>query len=290
MGKKRKNKDRVDPTLPPEEKVAKLVEKSAAKVENREWAAAENFAKQAVAECREHFNRDEDNILHARSNLQLGRVSLKQGHFAQARKPIDTAQRVAEANSDLWLKSEVYALQADLCFMQKKKNNGMHDEGKKWREKQWKEEEKARRKDLAAGPTYAPPPPAQGMVMGLNPYMQPPPQHLRGMMLPPQGGPYMQPPMPQPQHFPPHQGYMPVPNLGNRGPPRGPVPVPVPVPVAAAAPAVAASQPASSSPEKPATTKASENPAAKGPSQQMIWAEDSDVSMEEKRAQMYKAK
>ena len=99
MGKKRKNKDRIDATLPPEQKIQKLVELSEKKQLDRDWNGAEKMARQAVAEARDHLYRNENDILHAKSNLQLGLVNLARGHFAQARKPIEIAQKIAEASS-----------------------------------------------------------------------------------------------------------------------------------------------------------------------------------------------
>jgi hypothetical protein len=122
--------------LPPSQKVAKLVERSESKTETRDFAAAEKFAREAVALAREHFYNDENNLLHARSNLQVAFVQLKQGHYSKARKPLEIAQKVAEASNDHWLRSEVYGALAAACFLQKKKGNGMSEEGKNWRMKQ----------------------------------------------------------------------------------------------------------------------------------------------------------
>ena len=301
MGKKRKNKDRVDPSLPPSQKFAKLVERSESKTETRDFAAAEKFAREAVALAREHFYNDENNLLHARSNLQVAFVQLKQGHYSKARKPLEIAQKVAEASNDHWLRSEVYGALAAACFLQKKKGNGMSEEGKNWRMKQEKEEEKARQKELAAGPKYEGPPGAMGMgPVGMMPpapggygYMAPPP-----MMMMPQGMPFHHPGVPA---FPP---------VAALSPGRGNFP-PVAAPTAPAAgappsaqPSVAASAPAASpkaAPQAPASTEqprtaATAAPAATSPGKpapgsgrlpHLIWSEDS-LSMEEKRALLVK--
>ena len=293
MGKKRKNKDRVDPSLPPSQKVAKLVERSESKTETRDFAAAEKYAREAVALAREHFYNDENNLLHARSNLQVAFVQLKQGHYSKARKPLEIAQKVAEASSDHWLRSEVYGALAAACFLQKKKGNGMSEEGKNWRMKQEKEEEKARQKELAAGPKYEGPPGAMGMgPPGMMPpppggfgYMAPPP-----MMMMPQGMPFHHPGVraPMPANFPP----VAAPTAPAAGAPPSAQP-----PVAASAPA-ASPKPA---PQAPASTEqprtgATAAPAATSPGKpapgsgrlpHLIWSEDS-LSMEEKRALLVK--
>ena len=293
MGKKRKNKDRVDPSLPPSQKVAKLVERSESKTETRDFAAAEKFAREAVALAREHFYNDENNLLHARSNLQVAFVQLKQGHYSKARKPLEIAQKVAEASNDHWLRSEVYGALAAACFLQKKKGNGMSEEGKNWRMKQEKEEEKARQKELAAGPKYEGPPGAMGMgPVGMMPpapggygYMAPPP-----MMMMPQGMPFHHPGVqaPMPANFPP----VAAPTAPAAGAPPS------------AQPSVAASAPAASpkaAPQAPASTEqprtgATAAPAATSPGKpapgsgrlpHLIWSEDS-LSMEEKRALLVK--
>ncbi|WZN63070.1 hypothetical protein HKI87_07g46150 [Chloropicon roscoffensis] len=327
MGKKRKNKDRVDPSLPPSQKVAKLVERSESKTETRDFAAAEKYAREAVALAREHFYNDENNLLHARSNLQVAFVQLKQGHYSKARKPLEIAQKVAEASSDHWLRSEVYGALAAACFLQKKKGNGMSEEGKNWRMKQEKEEEKARQKELAAGPKYEGPPGAMGMgPVGMMPpppggygYMAPPP-----MMMMPQGMPLHHPGVPA---FPPVAALSPgvpafppvaalspgvpaFPPVAALSPGRGNFP-PVAAPTAPAAgapplaqPPVAASAPAASpkaAPQAPASieqpqTAATAAPAATSPGKpapgsgrlpHLIWSEDS-LSMEEKRALLVK--
>jgi len=293
MGKKRKNKDRVDPSLPPSQKVAKLVERSESKTETRDFAAAEKFAREAVALAREHFYNDENNLLHARSNLQVAFVQLKQGHYSKARKPLEIAQKVAEASNDHWLRSEVYGALAAACFLQKKKGNGMSEEGKNWRMKQEKEEEKARQKELAAGPKYEGPPGA----MGMGPV---------GMMVPPPGGyGYMAPPpmMMMPQGMPFHHPGVQAPMPANFPPVAAPT-APAAGAPPSAQPPVAASAPAASpkaAPQAPASTEqprtaATAAPAATSPGKpapgsgrlpHLIWSEDS-LSMEEKRALLVK--
>ena len=293
MGKKRKNKDRVDPSLPPSQKVAKLVERSESKTETRDFAAAEKFAREAVALAREHFYNDENNLLHARSNLQVAFVQLKQGHYSKARKPLEIAQKVAEASNDHWLRSEVYGALAAACFLQKKKGNGMSEEGKNWRMKQEKEEEKARQKELAAGPKYEGPPGA----MGMGPV---------GMMVPPPGGyGYMAPPpmMMMPQGMPFHHPGVQAPMPANFPPVAAPT-APAAGAPPSAQPSVAASAPAASpkaAPQAPASTEqprtaATAAPAATSPGKpapgsgrlpHLIWSEDS-LSMEEKRALLVK--
>jgi hypothetical protein len=226
MGKKRKA-FHLDESLSAEQKVEKLVEQSVKKAATKDWNAAENMARKAVALARESFYRDEGHILHAKSNLQLGIVNLSRGHYAQARKPIEIAQKIAESNNDHWFRAKVYGAQADLCFIQKRKNNDFHQQGKKFRYLQEKEEEKARQKEFSGGPA------AQHMNVThppLPPGTAPPP-------LPPYGaassGPAYEPPPPPggPPPLPPSSSYgnrnAPPPYLHNRyhmGPPQPPPP------------------------------------------------------------------
>ena len=106
MGKKRKA-FHLDESLSAEQKVEKLVEQSVKKAATKDWNAAENMARKAVALARESFYREEGHILHAKSNLQLGIVNLSRGHYAQARKPIEIAQKIAESNNDHWFRAKV---------------------------------------------------------------------------------------------------------------------------------------------------------------------------------------
>ena len=251
------------------------MEVSEKKVENKDFAAAESLARQAVTLARDSFK--EENILQARSNLQLGMVNLKRGFFAQARKPIEVAQKVAEANSDHWLRAQIYGAQADLCFIQGrgKKEGGREkrEEGKKWRSKQEKEEKKARQKDLAAGPAYEPIPPLGGPGP-LPPMHAPFPNFV--------GGPPMPLPMQMPVPIPMQMPLRPPPQMAQA--PRILVPQ---VPPAAAA----QTAPASASPTKAAAQEGASKDKGdphhqqhKTKQQEMIWTGTEDQSMEEKRS------
>ena len=251
------------------------MEVSEKKVENKDFAAAESLARQAVTLARDSFK--EGNILQARSNLQLGMVNLKRGFFAQARKPIEVAQKVAEANSDHWLRAQIYGAQADLCFIQgrgkKERGQEKREEGKKWRSKQEKEEKKARQKDLAAGPAYEPIPPLGGPGP-LPPMHAPFPNFV--------GGPPMPLPMQMPVPIPMQMPLRPPPQMAQA--PRILVPQ---VPPAAAA----QTAPASASPTKAAAQEGASKDKGdphhqqhKTKQQEMIWTGTEDQSMEEKRS------
>mmetsp|Transcript_33667 Transcript_33667/g.72817 ORF Transcript_33667/g.72817 Transcript_33667/m.72817 type:complete len:361 (+) Transcript_33667:148-1230(+) len=240
MGKKRKNRgDRIDEALPPDQKAAKMLALSERKAEEKDWAAAEKVAQQAVLQAKEFLSTcpppqegSDSGMLLGKVNLQLGLVKLSLAKFAQARKPIEVAQQVAEGSGDHWFRAQVYGAQADLCYLQKRKNNGMSEEAQKFRKLQEKEEEKARQKDqqLASsstkvgpgGPAYEPvpaPAPGLGPFGGRPPHphalphhggggmMRPPMMHPRPMMgmgppmmyrppMPPMMGGMMRPPMP----------------------------------------------------------------------------------------------
>ena len=251
------------------------MEVSEKKVENKDFAAAESLARQAVTLARDSFK--EGNILQARSNLQLGMVNLKRGFFAQARKPIEVAQKVAEANSDHWLRAQIYGAQADLCFIQGrgKKEGGREkrEEGKKWRSKQEKEEKKARQKDLAAGPAYEPIPPLGGPGP-LPPMHAPFPNFVGG------------PPMPLPMQMP-----VPIPmQMPLRPPPQMAQAPQILVPQVPPA-AAAQTAPASASPTKAAAQEGASKDKGdphhqqhKTKQQEMIWTGTEDQSMEEKRS------
>ena len=251
------------------------MEVSEKKAENKDFAAAESLARQAVTLARDSFK--EGNILQARSNLQLGMVNLKRGFFAQARKPIEVAQKVAEANSDHWLRAQIYGAQADLCFIQgrgkKERGQEKREEGKKWRSKQEKEEKKARQKDLAAGPAYEPIPPL-GVPGPLPPMRAPFPNFV--------GGPPMPLPMQMPVPIPMQMPLRPPPQMAQA--PRILVPQ---VPPAAAA----QTAPASASPTKAAAQEGASKDKGdphhqqhKTKQQEMIWTGTEDQSMEEKRS------
>ena len=126
MGKRKSKLASRDQVQPGAAKVAKLIETASAKLQVKEWGAAENLSRQAIAEAREHL--DSNDLLQGRANLQLGNVMLSRGHYAQARKPIEAAQRVAEAGSDHMFRSQVYGAMADLYFLQKRRNNEFHKE------------------------------------------------------------------------------------------------------------------------------------------------------------------
>ena len=251
------------------------MEVSEKKAENKDFAAAESLARQAVTLARDSFK--EENILQARSNLQLGMVNLKRGFFAQARKPIEVAQKVAEANSDHWLRAQIYGAQADLCFIQGrgKKEGGREkrEEGKKWRSKQEKEEKKARQKDLAAGPAYEPIPPL-GVPGPLPPMRAPFPNFVGG------------PPMPLPMQMP-----VPIPmQMPLRPPPQMAQAPQILVPQVPPA-AAAQTAPASASPTKAAAQEGASKDKGdphhqqhKTKQQEMIWTGTEDQSMEEKRS------
>ena len=251
------------------------MEVSEKKVENKDFAAAESLARQAVTLARDSFK--EGNILQARSNLQLGMVNLKRGFFAQARKPIEVAQKVAEANSDHWLRAQIYGAQADLCFIQgrgkKERGQEKREEGKKWRSKQEKEEKKARQKDLAAGPAYEPIPPLGGPGP-LPPMHAPFPNFVGG------------PPMPLPMQMP-----VPIPmQMPLRPPPQMAQAPQILVPQVPPA-AAAQTAPASASPTKAAAQEGASKDKGdphhqqhKTKQQEMIWTGTEDQSMEEKRS------
>lgn len=252
------------------------MEVSEKKVENKDFAAAESLARQAVTLARDSFK--EGNILQARSNLQLGMVNLKRGFFAQARKPIEVAQKVAEANSDHWLRAQIYGAQADLCFIQgrgkKERGQEKREEGKKWRSKQEKEEKKARQKDLAAGPAYEPIPPLGGPGP-LPPMRAPFPNFV--------GGPPMPLPMQMPVPIPMQMPLRPPPQMAQA--PR--ILVPQVPPAAAAQTAPASASPTKAAAAQEGASKDKGDPhhqQHKTKQQEMIWTGTEDQSMEEKRS------